>query len=562
MMIPDFLQQYIFESCQKNQFPAYIKVDHQGAILETGGCTDRYGLASLDESEPVTDQLPILEGIIPFEEPSFTVPMVRIYDVYADIIAINHGECFYILLLDVTPEANNQYLLQQKANELHLLKNKQAKLMSELEFLNNKLQNLNHELEDRVQQRTADLVLANENLKREMKERAKAEEGLRQAQKMEAIGQLAGGIAHDFNNMMTIVIGYSEMVMLELSKQTDLYEFMNEIHKAGELATSIARQLLTFSRQDTVQARSVNLNETIHNLNKMMLRLVGADQKLILTLSEETPIIWIDPGQIEQVLLNLVVNARDAMPEGGKIAISTEITQLEDSDIHSSQPSLQKEFIHLRVQDHGTGIKPEILDKIFDPFFTTKAVGKGTGLGLSVLYGIIHKQNGWIDVDSELGVGTTFNIYLPISTRDSEITPVFESIDDKDIKDKLSILVIEDNDSVRKYTTRILTISGFLVTPAPNGTQALELFLKNPDAFDFVFSDVILPDISGIKLVNHMQCIRPDLPVLLSSAYTDSKAQWKTIQEKGYPFIQKPYNAASLTESINNALRNKDNSSI
>ncbi|MBN2056982.1 PAS domain S-box protein [bacterium] len=382
----------------------------------------------------------------------------------------------------------------------------------------------------------------------------RSEEQLRQAQKMEAIGELAGGIAHDFNNLMTIVSGYSQLLLIDMQPSDPLYESIEEIHKAGERAARLTRQLLAFSSRQMLQPRIVNINHVVADIEKMLNRLIGEDIKLVNRLEKRLAKVKADPGQIEQVLMNLVVNARDAMPEGGEITLQTSSTTFGTEEVKLNPRARPGAFVCISVQDEGTGMSRELLARIFDPFFTTKAAGKGTGLGLSVVYGIVKQHDGWIDVYSEPGQGSTFKIYLPAISVDEapdgisdQSLEAFRGLGER-------ILVVEDESGVRRFAVRTLQDNGYEVFEAANANDAMELFVKERGAFDLVFSDTVLPDRNGLQLVDQMRSMEPNMAVLLSSGYADRRSQWTAIQEKGFHFLQKPYTIPDLVRTVHEIL--------
>ncbi len=380
--------------------------------------------------------------------------------------------------------------------------------------------------------------------------RAKLEEQLQQAQKMEAIGQLAGGIAHDFNNLLIAILGNAELVLADLPENSYLFEDVKEIEKAAEKAASLTRQLLAFSRRQAIQPRKLKLNEVVTNMEKLLKRLIGEDIQLKLTLDDGLPAVTADPGQIEQVVMNLVVNARDAMPGGGKLNIrtwSTEITNEHLSEMTEARPG---KFVVMSVQDNGIGMSNKILPQIFEPFFSTKMPGEGTGLGLSVVYGVVKQHKGWIHVESEPGKGTTFHVYLPAV-----------QVDEQEIRTEIAsmkqlagygqrILFVDDDKEVRKLTSKLLRKYGYVVETAECAEQAMQIFTTENGQIDLLFADVILPDKNGVKLANELRKKKSDLLVILCSGYSTHKLDWEQIQSCGYSFIQKPYSMVKLLKLI------------
>ncbi len=381
------------------------------------------------------------------------------------------------------------------------------------------------------------------------------EEELRQSQKMEAVGRLAGGIAHDFNNLLTAISGYSQLLYGRMPEGDANRELMKNVLDAAEHAASLTHQLLAFSRKQPVQLRSIDLNKTVSNMQAMLKRLIGEDLGLDTELGSDLECVAADPSHIEQVLLNLAVNARDAMPDGGTVTIRTEHVTVNDEASKMSPDAHTGDFVCLSVTDEGVGMDRATLEHIFEPFFTTKEKGKGTGLGLSVVYGCIKQHGGWICVDSSPGLGTTFRIYLGLSDQSAA-----SSADDKPIDECVleghdeRILLVEDEPVVRDFASRALREKGYEVLDVGSAEECLEAFEREGHMFDMVFSDVVLPGKSGVQLVDELISMDPNLPVLLSSGYADQKSQWPIIREKGLRFLQKPYSLQDLLSSIREVL--------
>jgi signal transduction histidine kinase/CheY-like chemotaxis protein len=388
-------------------------------------------------------------------------------------------------------------------------------------------------------------------------DRRRIESQLLQAQKMEAVGILAGGIAHDFNNLLTAIIGSAEMGLRNIREGDPLYYDLFEIQRAGERAADLTRQLLYFSRKQHMQFKKIHLNELIESLFKMFHRLIGEDITIYTELSPDLWAVKGDIGTLEQVIMNLAVNARDAMPNGGSLTLKTENFEFKEAGDPLFQEAKPGKYVRLSVTDTGTGIDRETQQHIFEPFFTTKSVGKGTGLGLSVVYGIIKQHGGWVNVYSESGIGSTFRIYLPATFDKNEHKPVPQ--DDAtflDIKGRGErILIIEDERRLSQFLRRALEENGYTVFLAKQADEAQEVFDREEGRFDLVLSDVVLPGKSGLELMEAFVSRRPDLKVLLSSGYTDHKNQWPVIQEKGYRFLQKPYNLHELLKTIRSTMQ-------
>ncbi len=375
------------------------------------------------------------------------------------------------------------------------------------------------------------------------------------SQKMEAIGRLAGGIAHDFNNLLTTMRGFCDLALLEMQLDDTLRRYIEEIRKASVKASDLTRQLLVFSRKQPMELRSVNLNTEIENLLKMLERLIGEDITMEVELDSNLWMIQADPGGLSQIIMNLAVNSRDEMTDGGTIIIRTFNVEFGDKWQPGAPEKKDLRYVCLEFSDDGPGIDPGIVDKIFDPFFTTKGAEKGTGLGLSVVYGIVKEHGGWIDVESKAGKGTTFFIYFP--ARKTGNSTMASDQDDMQLYDGRgeTILLVEDECGVRSLAERILKERGYVVISANCARKALKRFEEEGGQIDLIFTDVVLPDLNGVKLVEELVSRKPDLKVLFTTGYTDEKSERVITQEQGYPLIRKPYNVSELSRIIYETLR-------
>ena len=380
---------------------------------------------------------------------------------------------------------------------------------------------------------------------------------LRQAQKMEAVGQLAGGVAHDFNNLLTVIRGYAELALLSVPKDEGLYQNLNEIRKAGERAANLTRQLLLFSRRQLMEMTPLDLNRVIQGLSEMLGRLIGEDISLSTALGPEPCTVKGDPGSMEQVIMNLVVNARDAMPDGGKIFVRTENVAVDEEYCKTHRYARPGDFICLSVQDTGVGLDQSIIDRIFEPFFTTKGHGKGTGMGLSVVYGIVKHHQGWINVESSPGKGATFKVYLPalsVKTEEVQESPVPL----KELRGRGErILLVEDDKSVRELTEEMLSKNGYIVFAAANAREAMDIFEKEGGDFDLIFCDVVLPDERGPRLADRFLKVKPGIGILFGSGYNGDKSDWRAIREGGYLFLQKPFSLPDLLKGVRETLKKR-----
>jgi two-component system, cell cycle sensor histidine kinase and response regulator CckA len=395
------------------------------------------------------------------------------------------------------------------------------------------------------------------NQRRMEEEKRKIEAQLFQSRKMEAIGRLTGGVAHDFNNILTAIRGYTDLAIRHADPGSPLHADLSEVQTAVDRAAGLTRQLLLFSRCQPMEFEPVDLNRSIQNLLGMLRRILGEDIRVAYDLSAEPLIVLADPTSIEQMLMNLVVNGRDAMPDGGTIRITTEPVDLDSADVRTMPDGRPGRFIRMSVFDTGSGMDASVLEHIFEPFFTTKDMGKGSGLGLSVVYGIVQQHKGWVAVDSRPGNGSAFHVYLPRSDARPRSRAADGPVPDSVKGRGQRILIVEDEESVRLFSQRTLEDNGYRVYAASGEREAMDLFDAQQGDFHMVFSDVVLPNTTGIKLVEKMTAVNPSLKVLFSSGYTDTKSQWEIIKGKGYPFLQKPYSLNSLLNAVHEALKKK-----
>ncbi len=385
--------------------------------------------------------------------------------------------------------------------------------------------------------------------------RKQLEEQLRHSQKMEAIGQLAGGIAHDFNNLLTVIEGYIDLLQNVMHHEGKTANYVMQIKKATDRAVALTRQLLTFSRRQILQPKVLDINQNIRDLSVMLQRLIGENIELITDLESDIWPIKADPHQIEQVIMNLIVNARDAMPDGGKLMIKTRAMQL-DSSYNRLHPDVKMgDYVLLSISDTGVGMSAEVRERIFEPFFTTKEKGKGTGLGLATVYGIVKQSNGHIYVFSEPGKGTTFKIYFPA-------VKMRKVVRDKRQNSKKSkgkgekILVVEDEYLVRELIVDTLKNIGYQVIEASNGDQAMKVFRANRETIDLVLTDLIMPGMNGKKLMEMISKEAPEMQFLIMSGYDDNAISKHGLLEAGINYIQKPFSPKTLAEKLQEVFRN------
>jgi PAS domain S-box-containing protein len=389
---------------------------------------------------------------------------------------------------------------------------------------------------------------------RDITETQRLEAQFLQAQKMEAVGRLAGGVAHDFNNMLSVIIGYSDLSGDLVAPESPVKKYLAQIKKASERATLLTRQLLAFSRQQVTFPRILNLNEVVNNVTTMLLRMVG--DSVSVSFRPTTPIgsIKADPGQIEQILMNLVVNSRDAMPRGGEISIETAHAELDEKYASEHAGSQTGRHVVLAVSDTGCGLDERIKSKIFEPFFTTKCIGQGTGLGLSTVYGIVAQSKGTICVESEVGKGTTFKIYFPRIAAKAEQLVQSPEVDEV-ISGSETILLVEDDDSVRKVTASLLSSAGYRIIEAGNPEKALEIMTASGPEIDLLLTDLIMFGQSGFDLFEQAKIIRPGLRSLFMSGYTGDLVALRRGLISEHAFLAKPFTRISLLNKVYSALR-------
>lgn len=380
-----------------------------------------------------------------------------------------------------------------------------------------------------------------------------SDERLQQAQKMEAIGRLAGGIAHDFNNILTAIIGYSDLTIRRLETDSPLKHNVEEVKKAALRAASLTTQLLAFSRKQVMQPKTLNLNETVSNVDQMLKRLLGEDVQLLTILDPKLFPVKTDPTQIELALLNLAVNARDAMPNGGKMTIETANVTLDENYARSRTDVIPGDYVMLAVSDTGHGIDEETQTHIFEPFFTTKPKGKGTGLGLSTVYGIVRQSKGHVWFYTEVDKGTTFKIYLP-RVQDGAVEAKEVKSSDFLTKGWETILLVEDEDAVRASTKAILTLCGYNVLEANDGLSALDVCTNNKEPIHLVLTDVVMPRMNGSELASRLSRTLPNTKIIFMSGYTDDAIIHHGVLEEGINFIEKPFTPDSLARKIREVL--------
>ena len=411
------------------------------------------------------------------------------------------------------------------------------------------LQQARDELEIRVKERTLELENAYQELHKEMEQRKSFEEKYYQSQKMEAIGRLAGGIAHDFNNLLTIIQGYSQLLMAKLMDTDPLYEKINQINLAGTRAETLIRQLLAFSRKQVIQPKVLNLNQVVKEIEKMIRRLIGEDIDLSITLDSKLDAVKMDHGQMEQIIMNIVVNSRDAMPSGGKLSIATKNVHAENS--HPLLPA--GDYVMMSISDTGIGMEDDIKSHIFEPFFTTKEKGIGTGLGLATVYGIVQQSEGHITAQSERNKGTSIQIYLPrVQVPASVKTETRVAL--SDIRGSETILIVEDETFLREMIKETLTSFGYSIISASGGQEAIPLCKKHKNKIHLILTDVVMPQMDGREFIEYLKPLHPRTKVLYMSGYTDDDILRHGIRDLETEFIQKPFSPIALVRKIREIL--------
>ncbi|HYG23392.1 MAG TPA: response regulator [Verrucomicrobiae bacterium] len=384
-------------------------------------------------------------------------------------------------------------------------------------------------------------------------DRKQLEAQLRQAQKLESIGQLAGGVAHDFNNILTVIQGHASLLLSNRSLGESTLESAQQISLASERAATLTRQLLTFSRKQVMQPRALDLNEVVSNVIKMLKRILREDVSLQVSYGNKLPLIHADAGMLEQVLMNLAVNARDAMPQGGELGIFTSHESVGPEYVQTCAEASTGEFVRLQVADSGSGIAPDVLPRIFEPFFTTKPVGQGTGLGLATVHGIVHQHRGWVEVSSEVGGGTTFRVYFPV-LKVAERRPIDSAREQAVPGGKETILLVEDEDAVRALAKNVLERKGYTVIEASSAVEAL----KNWGTYgkvDLVLTDIVMPGgMTGLDLIKQLHAQFPALPAVFTSGYSVDIIGKELELRDGINFLQKPYGPRRLARTVRDAL--------
>jgi signal transduction histidine kinase len=434
---------------------------------------------------------------------------------------------------------------RQAGDETGLVTDAFNQMLTQLQTRDNEPNFANQLLEKRVTERT-------DELRRQLDEHQRTEEALRESQqqlrhsqKMEAVGRLAGGVAHDFNNLLTVINGYTELLAKQIDGHGSGRRLVDEIQRASGRAAALTRQLLAFGRKQVLQAKPLDLNSVVAGLEKMLRRVLGENVELRIKSDPGLAHVLADPGQIEQVILNLVINARDAMPEGGRLTVRTANVEIDEADVRRGRGARPGPHVRLAVSDTGVGISPDLQARIFEPFFTTKEPGEGTGLGLSTVDGIVRQHEGSIEVESAPGRGSTFAIHLMRCDEDPEpVEP--RPADDTPSRGTETVLVLEDEDAVREMVCEIVRERGYRVLVARHPDDAIRIAERHEGPIDLLLTDVVMPGMSGRAVAQRLQPLRPEMRVLYISGYPDARLGHQHVLDPGEPLLQKPFTPRAL----------------
>ncbi|MFZ0213696.1 MAG: response regulator [Candidatus Acidiferrales bacterium] len=384
-------------------------------------------------------------------------------------------------------------------------------------------------------------------------EKRALENQLRQAQKFEAIGQLAGGIAHDFNNMLGAILGWVELGVEESPGQELLQSYFRKIQHQADRAAALTRQLLAFARRQTLEPRNIDLNVAVRDVTGLLSKVIGSNIEITLNLAANLPAVRADSTQAGQVIMNLCLNARDAMPQGGQLEIHTAAVEVDEAMCHCHKDAKPGAYARLGVRDTGTGMDAATLERIFEPFFTTKEIGKGTGLGLATVYGIVKQHNGFMEVKSKIGCGTEFSLFFPVCEQDE---PAEEKTKPRSVirRGQETVLIVEDHEGLREIDSATLAALGYTIRIARDGEEAVKEFHAHRSEIALVLLDVVLPKLSGPNVYAHINAESPDIPVVFVTGYSADTEILRTVREKGLPFLQKPYSPRDLAQKIRDTL--------
>jgi len=528
---------YVTKGHLKRLFPA-IERELRDAKTREGLRAKEAGYATLVEHAPVGIYRSTLEG----KFLSVNAAMVRIlgYDSAADVLRLDMAREVYADPAERVQLVERDTYTDRQYDEVEATwKRKDSRLLTV-------------QLSVRAVRNGEGHVEYYETFVRDVTDQRRLQQQLLQSQKMEAVGRLAGGIAHDFNNLLTVITSYSELMLGSLENDDPNRDDLEQVRKAAHGAAALTRQLLTFSRQQVVEPRVISLNDVVESLEKILQRVIGEDVELATTLAPDLGAVRADVGQIEQVLMNLTVNARDAMPTGGKITIESANIEHDPDYARDRGGAAVRRFVMLAVSDTGCGMDEATRARIFEPFFTTKEPGKGTGLGLATVYGIVNQSGGFIWVYSEPGRGTSFKIYLP--QVDATAEGAIAAPGARVARGTETVLLVEDAAAVRAVTKQILERQGYTVLEAPNGDAALRVAEKHDGPIHLLLTDVVMPLLSGRQMAEQLVRVRPDTKVLYASGYTDDSVVRHGVLELGTAYLQKPFSPESLAHKVREVL--------
>jgi two-component system NtrC family sensor kinase len=481
--------------------------------------------------------------------------IVRIWEIYPElqvVICTAHSDYSWEEMIRKLGSSDNLVILKKPFDNVEVLQ--LACAFSRKWELNRRANLKLGELGGMVAQRTRDLEEANQELRRENRDRLQAERQLRQAQKMEAIGQLAAGVAHDFNNVLTVIHGHASMLLMRLGEQGPHVKSLGEIRRSAERAANVVRQLLMFSRKQILQFRNVDLGEVIRSVSGMLRQLVGEHITLEMDCGQGLPPVFADRGMLEQVTVNLTLNARDAMPRDGRIHLACSKVAVKAADVEPDSEARPGEFVRLTISDTGCGIDAEGLTHLFEPFYTTKEAGKGTGLGLATVFGIVRQHQGWIEVQSRVNQGTTFSLYFPVSSQ-AVPTSVEPREHSSPITGTETILLAEDEPSLRDMVQEALRLQGYRVLTAASGPAALEVWHREERRIDLLLTDMVMPGgMTGADVAAELRRVNPELKVIYTTGYSPGVAGSRHVLEEGVNFLPKPYSPNKLARIIRKCL--------
>ena len=537
-----------------NTSPLHIEFAEEAAHIGDSNLADSESLSLSQSEERYRDYFENAKDAIYVHD--LTGRYVQVNKAGEELIGYSREEILQMRISDVVPRASLDHIHQRLMEKLadHSL------TIYECEAIRKDGSRVPIEVSSRLIYENG-VPVAVQGSARDITERKRAEEALRasqlqlqQSQKLEAIGQLAGGVAHDFNNMLTAIIGYTDLSLRRVGLENPIRRNLEETKKAAERAASLVRQLLAFSRKQILEPKVLDLNDVVKDMQKMLTRLIGENIKLATRLETDLGSVKADPCQVEQIIVNLVVNARDAMPRGGRVTIETANITLDDRTASKHVAVTPGEYVMLAVSDTGSGMDQETQARIFEPFFTTKEVGKGTGLGLSTVYGIVKQSGGNIWVYSEPGMGTVFKVYLP---RIDDTTAGLIAKQEQETnapRGTETILLVEDEEVVRGLTRKILMQAGYIVLDAKSGDEAIRLCQTHAGPIDLLLTDIVMPEFSGKEVADRLLQLRPSTRVLFMSGYTGEAIVQHGVLDANVKFIQKPFTWVTLTKKVREVL--------